>query len=204
MKKFLILLIVFAALIVNSNAQSFSSHKNKFTIGYEVAIPGGDLLSKTSWAGGRMEYGRMLNEQFSVGLGLSWNSFSEYVTRTTYQKPDGSGAVTTDLVKEIYSVPITVNGRYYIKGLKHLLPYAGVGIGTQYSDQTIYFNIFSIDENNWGFVVRPEVGLVYPFSDQTAIYFCGTYNYATNKNEAFKIDNLQHFALSLGFTFGSR
>jgi outer membrane protein W len=211
MKKFPILLLVFATFCSSSiaqssdnNSSSFTFNRNKFSLGYEVAFPGGDYISKESWVGGRIEYSRFINDQIAVGIGASWNSFSEYFTKATYQKPDGSGAITSDHVRELYTVPITVHGRYYIKAGKTLMPYAGVGIGTQYADQTIYFNIYSIEDNNWGFVVRPEIGVAFPFSNQTALYLSGTYNYATNKNDAFKIDNLQHFAISVGFTFGSR
>ncbi|HEY6976643.1 MAG TPA: OmpW family outer membrane protein [Chitinophagaceae bacterium] len=204
MKKLLLITILCIALLSKNNAQSFSSLPDKFFIGYEPAFPTGDFLSEPSWAGGRVEYRRMIKPNFSVGIAGSWNSFDEYVPRTTYQKPDGSGAVTTDLVKEIYTVPLTLSGHYYFKSGKKILPYAGLGLGTEYSDQTLYFNIFSTDDNNWGFVVRPEVGLIYPFSSSTALYLSGAYNYATNKNDAFNIDHLAHFAVSIGFVFSSR
>ena len=206
MKKLIILFIGLVALHNTGNTQSsFQAAKDKFFVGYEVAAPSGDWISKTSWAGGRIDYRRMVNANVSVGIAGSWNSFEEYVPKTTYQKADGSGAITSDLVKSVYTVPLTLSAHYYFgDGKKKLLPYAGVGLGTQYSEQTIYFNIFSIEDNNWAFVVRPEVGLLYPFNASTALYFSAAYNYATNSSDIFKIDNLQHFAFSIGFAFGGK
>jgi outer membrane protein W len=201
MKKiFVILIAITTSQVVN--AQTFAGAKNKFMLGYEVAIPAGEFLKETSWAGGRVEYRHMITPNFSFGLGGSWNSFSDYVPRETYQKPDGSGAITTDLVKHIYTVPLTASAHYYFTGSKSLLPYGGIGLGTQYCDQTLYFNIYSISEDNWGFVARPEIGLMYPLKNTTGLFFSAAYNYATNKNEQLDKSSFQHFALTLGFVFG--
>ena len=201
MKKLLIIIILCVLLNAKNYAQSASTMKDKFLIGWEVAVPSNDLISGTSWSGGRFDYRHMIKPNLSVGVGVSWNSFSDYVSRTTYQKADGTGALTTDLVKDVYTVPITLETHYYFKG-KKLLPYVGIGLGTEYSDQTLYFNIYSIEEDNWGFVARPEVGVIFPFnSGGTGLYLNGAYNYASNKNETFGTNSLSHFAVSLGFTF---
>ena len=204
MKKIFAILVLLIAAKEKNYAQPFSSTLNKFMIGYEVAVPSGDFLSKTSWAGGRIEYRHMVQPNVSIGMGMSWNSFDEYVPKTTYQKPDGSGAVTTDLVKEIYTLPLTLSAHYYWIKSKGIIPYAGLGLGAQYSDQTLYFNIFAVEDNNWGFVARPEIGIVYPLSDATGLYLSAAYNYATNKNEAVDINNVSQFAFTIGFIFSSR
>ena len=204
MKKFIIILLVLVMFQTKNYAQSFYTLQDKFMIGYEVGISSNDFISSTSWRGGRIEYRRMINPNFSVGFSGSWNSFEEYVPKTTYEKPDGSGAITSDLVKDAYSVPLTLNGQYYFKAGKKILPYVGLGLGTMYSDQTIYFNIYGIEDNNWGFAARPEIGIIYPFTPETAVYFSGTYNYASNKNDAFKVSSMSHIALSIGFVFSSR
>jgi outer membrane protein W len=203
MKKLLITALFFFTVTVNSFAQSYMSTKDRFFLGYEVAIPSG-FLSKTSWWGSRFDYRRMIKPNFSVGLGASWNSFSEYVPQTTYQKPNGDGAVTADIVKEIYTVPITASCHYYFNAGSHVMPYIGLGLGTQFTDQAVYVNIFTLTEYNWGFVVRPEIGIIVPFIDDGGMFFSAAYNYATNSNDDFSIDHLQHVALTLGFTFGTR
>jgi outer membrane protein len=201
MKKFSLILFVFVMFCTSSYAQS--AVRDKFSIGWEVGIPSNDFLSETSYSGGKIEYQRMIQPNLSVGISGSWNSFQQYVPKTTYEKADGSGAITTDIVKEVYSVPLTLNAKYYFDGGKKLTPYAGIGLGGQYCAQAIYFNIYGIEDNNWGFVARPELGVTYSLQNNAAIYLSGTYNLSTNKSDAFKTDNLNHIALSIGFIFGS-
>lgn len=204
MKKILFICLAFIAFSTKNKAQSLSFMQDKFFLGWEVAVPSNDLIKKTSWSGGRFEYRRMVKPNISVGIGGSWNSFSEYVPRTTYQKEDGTGAVTTDLVKDIYTVPVTASMHYYFKGSTHVKPYIGVGLGAQYADQTLYFNIFSVEENNWGFVARPEAGAIVPFNTYWGLYVSAAYNYASNKNEIYDTKSLSQFAFGLGLVFSSR
>lgn len=202
MKKLLATTWLLLSAVCISQAQVFSDTQDKFFVGYEVALPSG-FLTKTSWVGVRFDYRRMLTPNFSVGIATSWNSFSQYVRKDTYQKRDGDGAVTSDMVREIYSVPITLSSHYYFASDKKAVPYIGLGLGAQYSDQTVYMNIYGLDEYNWGFVARPEVGVIIPVATG-GVYLSAAYNYATNYNDAFNIDHLQHFAFTIGFNFGTR
>lgn len=200
MKRYIISFIVLLSITASSQAQSFTG-QDRFVIAWEVAFPSNDFIKETSFAGGKIGYQRMIKPNLSVGLAGSWNSFSEYVPKATYQKPDGTGAITTDIVKEVYSVPLTLDIHYYLKSHGAITPYVGVGLGGQYSEQTDYFNIYSIGENGWGFVARPEIGLQYSFNNRTGLLLSGTYNYATVKSDLFNTDHLSHFILSLGFVF---
>jgi hypothetical protein len=205
MKKLFIILILLGAVVVRSNAQQKLQHKveDRFYIGYEVGIPSG-FIDKTSWRGGRLEYRHKLKSDLSFGFGMAWNSFEQYVPRNTYQKPDGTGALTTDMVKSVYTLPIYANIHKYISPGKRTLPWIGVGVGTQYTDQTVYANIYGINDYKWGFLVRPEIGVDIPFNEYSALFLSATYNYATNTYDAFgSSDKLQHFAISIGFSFGS-
>ena len=146
----------------------------------------------------------MIKPNVSVGIAASWNSFSEYVPKTTYQKPDGSGAITTDIVDEIYSVPLTLTAKYYfLHDKRALTPYVGIGLGAQYSAQAKYFNIYGLEDNNWGFVARPELGLQFSFNRNSSLFLSGIYNFAAVKSDFFKTDNLDHIALAIGFVFSN-
>src|SRR6187402_459685 len=162
MKKLILIVIVFVGVQSSSYAQMVG--KDWMSIGWEVGIPSNDFISGESYSGGKIEYQRMIKPQLSVGISGSWNSFQEYVPKSTYQKPDGSGAITSDIVRELYSLPLTLNLKYYLKAGDKLQPYVGIGLGGQYSAQAIYFNIWGIEDNNWGFVARPELGLTYAFN----------------------------------------
>jgi len=203
MKKSIVILVVLLTIYTSNYAQS--AGPDKFSIAWEVGIPSNDFMSATSYSGGRIEYQRMIKPNMSVGISGSWNSFSEYVPKTTYQKPDGSGAITTDIVNEVYSVPLTLNVKYYMREGKGntLIPYVGIGLGGQYSAQAKYFNIYGIEDNNWGFVARPELGVLFSFNRNSALFLSGVYNYAAIKSDFFGNESLDHIAVSLGFVFSN-
>lgn len=172
-----------------------------FFVGYEVAIPTStDYLSETSWNGFRLDYRHMVTPNVSIGLAMSFNTFDEYFDRQTYQKQDGSGAVTSDMIRQVYVTPITATVHYYLSGNK-IRPYVGLGMGTQYSEQNAYFNIYSVSVNNWGFVARPEVGLTARFNSNVGGYLSVAYNYGTNQNNAFNIDNISYVPVTIGLIF---
>ncbi len=172
---------------------------NIFAVSWEVASPtNSGYLDKTSWAGGRIEYRKMVKPQFSVGAAISWNSFEQYVGTKTYNNGHG-GAVTTDMVREIYTLPITITGHYYFKtSSKIFKPYAGLGLGAEYAEQNAYFNIYGLTSNNWGFVARPEVGALLQFGKGVAGLVGVSYNVATNKNDEFDISSLKQFCVNIG------
>lgn len=175
-----------------------------FGVSWEIAFPANSgYLTKTSLAGGRLEYRRKLNPQFSVGIAASWNSFDQYFGSQTYQSKDGGRAVTTDMVRQIYTVPITLIGHYYPKmANKAIQPYIGIGLGTQYAEQNAYFNIYELSNYNWGFVARPEIGTFFNFQSNFKIMLTASYNFATNKNSEFNISHINQFGINVGVGWG--
>jgi hypothetical protein len=80
-----------------------------------------------------------------------------------------------------------------------LQPYIGIGLGTQYSEFNTYFNIYQIQEKNWGFVARPELGLLLNFKDSPLKGLVNVgYNYATNQYDEFDISHVVHLAVNVG------
>ncbi len=180
---------------------SSSMPTDMFFLGYEVAIPTStDYLSEVSWAGFRVDYRHMISSNVSIGIAMSFNTFDEYFDKQTYQRPDGTGAVTSDMIRQVYTTPITASVHYYLDG-NMIRPYFGVGVGAQYSEQNAYFNIYSIETNNWGFVVRPEVGFLAKLNDSFSGFLSASFNYATNKNDEFKIDNISQVPITIGLVF---
>lgn len=208
MKKILYLLTLTCGIQVAAQAQTQTIHYTRdiFMGSWEIGVPtNNDFLNKTSAAGGRFEYRHMINPHVSIGAGMSWNSFEQYTGRKTYQSKDGGSAITTDVIKDIYTLPITAGIHYYF-GDPHskIKPYAGIGIGAQYSEQDVYFNIYEITYDNWGFCVRPEVGAIMPFNENVGGFISAAYNYSTNKNDDFDISSLMHFAFNIGIAFSVR
>ncbi|PZF72091.1 OmpW family outer membrane protein [Taibaiella soli] len=210
MKKilFILAMICGAQIVAQAQAPAYTIHYTRdiFMGSWEIGVPtNNDFLNKTSAAGGRFEYRHMINPHVSIGVGLSWNSFEQHTSRKTYYSKDGGSAITTDVIKDIYTLPITAGVHYYF-GDPHakIKPYVGIGIGAQYSEQDVYFNIYNITYDNWGFCVRPEVGVIMPFNENVGGFVSAAYNVSTNKNDDFNISSLKHFAFNIGLAFSVR
>ncbi len=199
MRKLIILAGVIACLNITAKAQNDWFLKNMMTLNWQIATPvNSNYLTKTSFAGGRFEFRHFVKKNLSVGADIDWNSFEQYIAPTVYEKPDGSQAMYTDMVRQVYNLPLAANVHYYFDGGAKVKPYIGIGLGGQYSEQSAYYNIFVSESNNWGFVVRPEVGALFRLGNYAGLHANVGYNYATNKNEDFNINSLKHVYYSIG------
>jgi outer membrane protein W len=198
----IILLLACAQLTIAQNYSGGNvslNNSNQFIISWEVAIPNNsNYVSKTSFTNGRLEYRHLYNDQFALGASIGWNSFNEKVDRQLYETPDGSNAVFTDVVRQVYKLPISFNGYYYFGASDTFRPYAGLGLGANYAQQEAYFNVFVVEDKNWGFLVRPELGAQYMFSRDFGMTAYVAYNYASNSSEFFDSNNLAHIGIGLG------
>jgi outer membrane protein W len=198
MKK--IILTTLTALTLGAVAQSQDWYqKNIMTLNWQFATPiNSNYLTNTSWVGGNFEFRHFVNKKISIGAGLSWNSFEEYFGPRLYEKPDGSQAFYTDMVRQVYTLPLYANAHYYFDAGEKFKPYAGIGLGGQYSEQSAYYNIFVSESENWGFVARPEIGALYKLGRYAGIHANIGYSYSTNENPDFSIDNFKHIYYSVG------
>jgi len=186
---------------------SVSMPKDFTAFSWEASFPADNkYLSEPSYSGWRLEYRRMIKQNLSLGIAASWNAFDEKLPTKTYSSPGGSRAVTTDMIRQVYTVPITLITHYYFNtSTKVLQPFLGIGLGTQYAENNTYFNIYQLTENNWGFVARPELGTTIHFGQNSPVrgLISAGYNWSTNKNEGFNIDNWSHFTVNVGIGVGS-
>jgi len=183
------------------------TQKDIFAVGWEMNFPtNGDYVTKTSFAGGKIEYRHMFKNKFSAGIALNWATYEEYLPRQTFQKPDGNSAVTSDFVAQVYQLPIALTGHYYFgEGKNRLLkPYAGIALGAQYLEQSLYYNVYVTDDNNWGFVARPEFGVfITPKTfNGVAFHVAANFSYATNKTELVDLNTFNNFGITIGMAFG--
>jgi hypothetical protein len=197
----LVLLITGLAHAQDSGSRGLLIDRNQFIVTWDIAFPSGDYLNETSLNGARLEYRKRLNRNFAWGLSAGWNSYRQNVGQQLYEAEDGSRAVFTDMVRKVNELPIAVSGYYFLDQTADFRPYAGLGLGTMYSQQKAFFNIYVIEENNWGFLVRPELGMQYDFNYNVGMHLYAAYSYASNKNEAFRIDNLQHISIGIGLVW---
>jgi outer membrane protein W len=204
--KYIIIIIILAVFSGSSFAQEKSSSSTPISqfvgVSWEIAIPQGNIISKTSTLGGRFEYRKFLSDKFSAGVAISMNSVEQLYDTKTYEKADGSVAVTTDMVRQAFTMPMTLTAHYYPGLTNHFIkPYIGLGLGAEYSSQNIYYNIYVIENSNWGFVARPEIGTLVLFSDKIAGIASAGYNYSTNKIDELGVDGFKQVTFNVGLAF---
>ncbi len=199
MKKIISAIIVFTFVSTIVNAQT-----HVFTANWEINFPTTqNYINKTSFAGGKLEYRYIIKEKFSVGVAWNWASYEEYFNRKTIEKADGTGAITTDYIAQAYQVPVTATFHYYFQKGKTFRPYAGVALGGQSLQQSLYYNVYATDDDNWGFVVRPELGafiMLVPERGFGANISLG-YSYATNTTDIIGSNSFNNFGITIGLVF---
>ena len=197
MKKLSVLLLIILAL----PAKHFAQH-NLVGFNWEINFPNnGDYLTKASYSGAKLEYRHFLKKNLSIGIALDWATYEEYFPRQTFEKPDGNAAITTDFVAQAYQVPITGTVHYYFSEGKFLRPFAGLALGGQYLEQTLYYNVYATDDDNWGFVVRPEIGTIIKMSENFGFLAGAHYSYSTNKTDILNRNSFSNFGFDIGVVF---
>ncbi|MBT1698549.1 outer membrane beta-barrel protein [Fulvivirgaceae bacterium PWU4] len=194
-------LILFAVLLA---AQSALAQEKYFYVALDVNKP----LSNTSWVndgtarGVRLGYRAFINRKFSAGLDLSSSAYDQYKPTETMQS--GSGAVTTDYFNYIYSYTAVVSGQYYFGNdeKERFFPYAGLGLGANNNRYVMYYNIYEDSESAWGFLARPEAGVLYKFGRRSLGVMASVhYDYSTNQSKKFGYDGFSAIGFNIGLIF---
>jgi hypothetical protein len=187
-----------------SSSASGPAFDNFFTFDWEISLPMGDKFADAvSLAGANMEFRKMVNNNMSLGLSLSWNSYYEYKPYQPYHV-NGSTDVTTDLYKYNYTLPMALNWHYYFNSNGGIFqPYAGLGLGAVYATPRLYFNIYEISPEDWGFLVRSELGTMIKFdrSADVGVHLAVRYSYSTNSEDVFNIKNMQALSFQVGIAW---
>lgn len=171
-----------------------------------LSVDASKPLSNTAWieditfAAGKIGYRGFIRPNLSAGLDVGWANFDQYEPSSTKENP--TGAITTDYFHYVYSYSAVISGQYYFKpeDEDRFFPYAGLGLGANTNEYVLYYNIYEDTERAWGFLARPEVGLLFRFSERSSLGIMAAlhYDYSTNKSEKF---NYGHFS-SIGFQLG--
>ena len=117
----LIILLLAAALSTNiaraqDPAPNYSANfifDNFFFFAWEPSMTTGErYVDDFSLTGGTVGFRKMMKNNYSLGLDVSWNSYYEYKPYQTYHL-SGNTDVTTDLYKYNYTLPIAVTLHNY-------------------------------------------------------------------------------------------
>ena len=176
----------------------FPVANSMFGFNWEISIPTNDFVTKTSPGGFSMEFRKLVKNNFSLGFDITWNAYSQYEPRHTHEFTNG--AITGDIYKYLYTLPLAINAQYYFFRSKWAMLYAALGLGAVYSEQKIYYNAFIADDCNWGFLVRPEAGAIIrpSLKDKFAFLLGIRYSNASNRQDNLQISGLT----AVGFRIG--
>ena len=201
MKKIILIIALLIAVSSSSiNAQSRSSISGIINFAWDMNLPlnNKDFISKFSLPGARLESRWFVNPNMSFGVEIEWFSMYEYAPTQTYHLENLD--ITTDLYKYLYSVPLTASLHYYPVTDGKAIPYVGLAAGAAYVEPSVYFNIYQITDDNWGFTFKPEIGCIVPFGDGAnyGLSLSARYNYSTNKFENLNFKNMQTISFQVG------
>ena len=192
---------IFLLIFLTSSSALFAQQKY-----FYLSLDANKPLSNTEWiedisfSGGKIGYRGFITPNFSAGLDLGWSNFDQYEPTST--KQNATGAITTDYFHYIYSYSAVVSGQYYLKDEEEdrLFPYAGLGLGASTNEYVLYYNIYEDAERSWGFLARPEIGLLFRFTERGSMGIMAAvhYDYSTNKSEKFSYNGFSGFGFQLG------
>jgi opacity protein-like surface antigen len=170
-RSYLILLLIAVSMSVKISAQN-----NQFGFQYSVAITTGDLndfIGKTSFRGLNFDYHHFLGEKIGLGFEFNWNNFYEEKAYDTYT--DGTASISGKQYRYCLALPMLVSVKYFLKPGEKFNPYAGFGLGTQWTRNDVDMGLYTFYDNVWHFVLKPEIGIIYNPNTNFGITFSVKY-----------------------------
>lgn len=190
-------------LLAPSTGKAQISLDSYYNIDWQFNIPIDNSFSnKASGWGMNFEGGYYVHRNIAIGAFISFHTNNEYISRRTIQLSQ-TLAMNSDQQHQMFALPFGVLMRYrFIE--RDFQPYAGIKLGTCYSEFNDYYYIFMKSQNRWGFFISPEVGFnYYPWANSIGFHMAIYYNYATNKHDimTYSQNGLNNFGFRLGVAF---
>lgn len=174
-----------------------------FAVDVNKPMSNTEWIDKTSAHGFRIGYRGFINDKFSAGLDVGTTTFEQYNPTETSQ--NGNWTITTDYFKYVYSYSATLSGQYNfaVGDRETFFPYVGLGLGANNNQYVIYYNIYQDTETSWGFLARPEAGVLVRIGRRGTFGVMGAvhYDYSTNQSKKFNYDNFSTVGFQIGVVF---
>ena len=190
-------------LLAPSTGKAQISLDSYYNIDWQFNIPIDNSFSnKASGWGMNFEGGYYVHRNIAIGAFISFHTNNEYISRRTILLSQ-TLAMNTDQQHQMFALPFGVLMRYRFIEMD-FQPYAGIKLGTCYSEFNDYYYIFMKSQNRWGFFMSPEIGFnYYPWANSIGFHMAIYYNYATNKHDimTYSQNGLNNFGFRLGLAF---
>jgi hypothetical protein len=195
--------IIGAVLFLFVLDQSFAQERYIFVnLDINTPVSNTGWIKSTSSRGARAGYRQFINEKFSAGIDVGWSYFMDYKPKESFTT--GTSTITTDYYNYIRSFSIAASGQYYPSfGNDTFLPYVGIGLGASSNEYRQYYNIYTDTDASWGFLARPEAGVLVRLSKRRSIgAMAGVhYDFSTSKSDSYGYSNFSVIGVHIGVMF---
>jgi hypothetical protein len=183
-----------------------AQHRVMMNVNYSVNLPTGnfkDYLSRTSFRGWTASVTYRINEKMAVGGTTGFQDFYEKTDRALYKDAEGSD-ISAVITNSIQTIPLLATFHYSLSPEQSIQPYVRLGVGGNLIMHSRYLGEFAIDNNKFGFAVRPEVGLFVPVrrGSETGLNVAGVFNFMPYNEDMLK--NLNSWGINIGVKFPLR
>ncbi len=166
MRKILLLLLS-VALSWNASAQlSKRSYSWDWSIGHPIGALS-DFIDATSVRGFSFAYQAPLTDNQSIGIELGWNVFYQEFDYVSYT--DGTATISGAQYRYLNSYPVVLAWQYHFQPEENFDFFAGLGTGLIRHRQEVDMGLFALPLDAWQFVIRPEAGVIWNYSDYSAL-----------------------------------
>lgn len=191
---------IFLAILLTSFIASLTTNAQEslFSVQYSVGFPVGNLKdfnSSASFRGINFEYRYMVQPTVSIGLETGYNLFYNRLDYDTYTQ--GTRSLSGIQYRYTHAVPVLATADYYLKPDANFNPFVGLGIGTMYVNRDLDMGMFTLENDDWQFVLRPQVGAVISLQGFDFM-LAAKYMSGFKSNE---LDATNYFTLNIGLIF---
>jgi hypothetical protein len=134
-------------------------------------------------------------------MDLSYNNYHQKIGKQIY-KPTENMAINAAQYRYTQAFPLKAQVKYFFSQNRFIKGYAGLGLGALSAGQHIIVQDLDSWDNNWGFLVAPEIGVLIPFGIDSPFgaNLTAGYNFSTNKASLGNVssDNRQSFYFNVG------
>jgi opacity protein-like surface antigen len=156
-----------------------------------------DFISQPSFRGVTFDYRKMVTDNVGVGVEFGWNVFYEEKDYATYTKETGS--ISGKQFRYCSAVPMLASADYYFSPGEKFSPFAGIGIGTQFTSNELDMGVWALTEDTWHFLLKPEVGVILKAGPGVGVSVTAKYYHAFETKE---VDTRSFLAANVGLTWG--
>ncbi len=203
MKK-IVYILLFSLVSLGASAQNV---KQYYSLSWAFAFPVGDMhnfVSRPGWVGGAFDGQVYFTDNLSFGFNIMWNNYQQTKDRATTVIQPGL-VVTANSYRYAHAIPVKVGAYYNFLPDYSIQPYAGLGMGVNYTSEHVVVQDVDVYNTNWGFLLSPEVGAYFMMGpDKNWGFKLGcAYNFSTNSFNFFNTDYklIQNLMLTAGVTF---